>query len=60
MLFFDLVILTSKANIKVLDEHIHRAEKIILSDKTKLQETLALHTKAGDVILFSNDAPSFI
>lgn len=57
---FDLVILTSKANIKVLDEHIHRAEKIILSDKTKLQETLATHTRVGDVILFSNDAPSFI
>lgn len=57
---FDLVILTGKANVTVLHESILKAEKIILSDKSKLQETLATQTFAGDVILFSNDAPSFI
>lgn len=57
---FDLVIITGKTNAKILDEHILKAEKIILSDKSKLQETLAEHTFVGDVILFSNDAPSFI
>lgn len=57
---FDLVILTGKTNVSVLDAHIHRAEKLILTDKSKLQETLAQQTRAGDVILFSNDAPSFI
>ena len=57
---FDLVILTGKTNIKVLDDTIQHAKKIILIDKIKLQETLAQHTKAGDMILFSNDAPNFI
>jgi len=57
---FDLVILTGKANVKVLDDTIQHAEKIILIDKIKLQETLARYTKAGDMILFSNDAPNFI
>ncbi|WP_041957516.1 Mur ligase family protein [Sulfurospirillum arsenophilum] len=57
---FDLVIITSKANVKILDLHVKKAQKIILSDKSKLQETLAAQTNVGDVILFSNDAPSFI
>ncbi|KFL35265.1 UDP-N-acetylmuramoylalanyl-D-glutamyl-2, 6-diaminopimelate--D-alanyl-D-alanine ligase [Sulfurospirillum sp. SCADC] len=57
---FDLVILTGKANVEVLDLHVNKAQKIILSDKSKLQETLAEQTHAGDVILFSNDAPTFI
>lgn len=57
---FDLVIITSKANVKILDLHVKKAQKIILSDKSKLQETLAQQTNVGDVILFSNDAPSFI
>ena len=57
---FDLVILTGKANVEILDLHVKKAQKIILSDKSKLQETLAEQTHAGDVILFSNDAPNFI
>ncbi|WP_234697177.1 Mur ligase family protein [Nitrosophilus alvini] len=57
---FDLVIITGKLNRDVLDKNIKKAEKIILEDKTKLQEILAVKTKAGDLILFSNDAPSFM
>ncbi len=57
---FDVVILTGKTNTPLLDSLIHRPEKIILSDKSKLQECLAQTTHVGDVILFSNDAPSFI
>ena len=57
---FDLVIITSKANVKVLDFNVKKAEKIIITDKSKLQEILAENTYAGDVILFSNDAPNFI
>ena len=57
---FDLVIITGKMNVNILDSSIKKAQKILLTDKSKLQETLAEYTHAGDVILFSNDAPSFI
>lgn len=57
---FDVVILTGKSNTALLDSQIQRPEKIILSDKSQLQSLLAQKTRSGDVILFSNDAPSFI
>lgn len=57
---FDLVIITGKVNLKVLDLHVRKAEKIILEDKSKMQEILAQYTRAGDLILFSNDAPNFL
>ncbi len=57
---FDLVIITGSLNANILDENIKRAKKIILKDKSKIKEVLAQETKAGDLILFSNDAPTFI
>lgn len=57
---FDIVIITGKVNLKILDLHVRKAEKIILEDKAKMQEILAEHTKIGDLILFSNDAPNFL
>lgn len=56
---FDLAIITGKINQKVLSEHISIA-KILVEDKSKLQAVLAQNTKQGDLILFSNDAPSFM
>jgi UDP-N-acetylmuramoyl-tripeptide--D-alanyl-D-alanine ligase len=57
---FDIVIITGSLNQKILEENITRAKKIILKDKSKLQDILASETSAGDLIIFSNDAPSFI
>ncbi len=57
---FDLIIITGKINSKILNKHINRSEKLILKDKDNLQNTLANHTSAGDLILFSNDAPTFM
>ncbi|WP_103580384.1 Mur ligase family protein [Campylobacter concisus] len=57
---FDLVIITSSLNAEVLLKHIIKPKIIILKDKNKMQEILAKNTRAGDLILFSNDAPSFI
>ncbi|ERJ25723.1 Mur ligase family protein [Campylobacter concisus] len=57
---FDLVIITSSLNAEVLLKHIVKPKIIILKDKNKMQEILAQNTRAGDLILFSNDAPSFI
>ncbi len=57
---FDLVIITGKVNLKILSQYIVRAEKLILKDKDELQNILASHTQTGDIILFSNDAPTFM
>jgi UDP-N-acetylmuramoyl-tripeptide--D-alanyl-D-alanine ligase len=57
---FDTVIITGKVNANVLYENIHKAKKILLTDKEKLEETLAEETTVGDLVLFSNDAPTFM
>jgi len=57
---FDKVIITGSINAQVLATHIKKAQKIILKDKDKMQEMLANETKPGDIILFSNDAPTFM
>ncbi len=56
---FDLAIITGKINRDILNRHI-TTQKIILEDKKRLQEVLAQETRAGDLILFSNDAPGYL
>jgi UDP-N-acetylmuramoyl-tripeptide--D-alanyl-D-alanine ligase len=57
---FDLAIITGKINSMILLDNLKRCKKLILADKRKLQKLLAKETKDGDLILFSNDAPTFI
>jgi UDP-N-acetylmuramoyl-tripeptide--D-alanyl-D-alanine ligase len=57
---FDTVIITGSLNAKILNENIKIAKKIILRDKSELEEVLANESVPGDLVLFSNDAPSFI
>ena len=57
---FDTVIITGSINAEVLATHIKNAHKVILRDKSRLEETLAEETAPGDLILFSNDAPTFM
>ncbi len=57
---FDLVIITGERNRRLLDHEITKAKKIILKEKGELQDLLAQETRSGDLILFSNDAPTFI
>lgn len=57
---FDLVILTSSLNYEAILPNLTKAEVFKLSDKTKMQEILTNLTQKGDLILFSNDAPSFV
>jgi UDP-N-acetylmuramoyl-tripeptide--D-alanyl-D-alanine ligase len=57
---FDIVIVTGKLNATLFDNNIHVRQKTILHDKSKLTDILASQTKSGDIILFANDAPSFI
>jgi UDP-N-acetylmuramoyl-tripeptide--D-alanyl-D-alanine ligase len=57
---FDLVILTGSLNIILYDEMIKKPKKIILQNKAELVNLLAKETKAGELIYFANDAPSYI
>lgn len=58
--YFDIIVITSALNATVLRANIKKAEVYILTDKNRMEEFLASHTKSGDLILFSNDAPSFM
>lgn len=57
---FDIVIVTGALNAELFDKHLHVKNKIILKDKSAMVDVLAKQTKAGDIILFANDAPNFI
>ena len=57
---FDVAILTGKSNLNILDKNIQNTEKIIVEDKQKIEEILTKFTQSGDLILFSNDTPSFM
>ncbi len=57
---FDVVIVTGELNSKIISQHILRAQKIILQDKANLQNILTSLCQKGDLILFANDAPSYI
>jgi UDP-N-acetylmuramoyl-tripeptide--D-alanyl-D-alanine ligase len=57
---FDLVIITGSLNLDILVDSIDENKIIKLKDKTNMEQVLAENTKAGDLILFANDAPNFI
>ena len=57
---FDIVIVTGSLNANLFDKNLKVNQKIMLSDKSALVDVLANQTKAGDIILFANDAPNFI
>jgi len=57
---FDIVIITGDLNAKLFNMNITVQNKIMLKNKESLTDVLANQTKAGDIILFANDAPNFI
>jgi len=57
---FDLVVVTGDLNYDIFKENVDSEKLIKLESKDKMQEMLIEHTRAGDLILFANDAPSFI
>lgn len=57
---FDVVIITGTLNSNILDGIIHKPFKLVLKDKSHMEKMLGSVTKDGDLILFANDAPSFI
>ncbi len=57
---FDVVIVTGALNAELFNKNLKVKNKIMLANKATLTDVLASQTKAGDVILFANDAPNFI
>ncbi len=56
----DIAIVTGQLNASLFNQHLKVPEKIMLSDKSQLTTVLGEKTRAGDIILFANDAPNFI
>lgn len=57
---FDIVIITGSLNSEILSQHIYKAQKVVIKDKVNLNSVLSRFCKDGDLILFANDAPSYI
>jgi UDP-N-acetylmuramoyl-tripeptide--D-alanyl-D-alanine ligase len=57
---FEIVIVTGSLNAELFNKNIKVKNKIMLANKSVLTEVLGSQTKAGDIILFANDAPNFI
>lgn len=57
---FDLAIITGELNSKILRANIKNTQKIILKDKANIEHMLKSTTNSGDLILFANDAPSYV
>jgi len=57
---FDTVIVTGSLNAELFRKHLRVKNTLFLANKSGLTDVLAHQTKAGDIILFANDAPNFI
>ncbi|MDD3817641.1 MAG: Mur ligase family protein [Thiovulaceae bacterium] len=57
---FDIVIVTGSLNAELFRKHLSVKNTLFLGNKSGLTDVLANQTKAGDIILFANDAPNFI
>ena len=57
---FDLVIATGDLNDAIFKKYVDPDKLIKLENKAKMEEMLITETVAGDLILFANDAPSFV
>lgn len=57
---FDIAIITGELNSKILSSNIHNAQKFIIKDKAILEDILKSCSHPHDLVLFSNDAPSYI
>ena len=57
---FDVVVVTGDLNYALFKEYIDEEKLVKLATKAGMEEMLIEQTRAGDLILFANDAPSFI
>ena len=57
---FDLVIVTGDLNYPIFERLVDTDKRLKLESKSEMETMLAEQTRAGDLILFANDAPSFV
>jgi len=57
---FDLVVITGALNMPVFQRLVAKEKLIRLENKSRMEQWLAEETRSGDLILFANDAPSFV
>ena len=57
---FDLVVVTGDLNLEIFKKYVEADKLIHLSVKSEMEKMLVEETRAGDLILFANDAPSFV
>ena len=57
---FDMVIVTGDLNYAIFKKYIDEDKLLKLHSKSQMEQMLVEQTTVGDLILFANDAPSFI
>ena len=57
---FDLVVVTGDLNYDIFKEYIDPDKLVKLASKAEMETMLVEQTLPGDLILFANDAPSFV
>ncbi len=57
---FDVVVVTGDLNYNIFRDHVEASKLVKLASKAEMETMLVEQTKAGDLILFANDAPSFV
>jgi UDP-N-acetylmuramoyl-tripeptide--D-alanyl-D-alanine ligase len=57
---FDLIVVTGDLNYSIFQRFVKADKLLKLASKSEMETMLAEQTRAGDLILFANDAPSFV
>ena len=57
---FDLVIVTGDLNYAIFKKYVDSDKLLKLESKAEMERMLAERTRGGDLVLFANDAPSFV
>lgn len=57
---FDVVVVTGDLNYAIFKAHVDADKLVKLATKGEMEQMLIEQTRAGDLILFANDAPSFV
>jgi len=57
---FDVVVVTGDLNYAIFKDHVEASKLVKLATKGEMESMLVEQTRPGDLILFANDAPSFV
>ncbi len=57
---FDLIVVTGELNYPIFKKFVDSDKLLKLEGKAQMETMLAEQTRVGDLILFANDAPSFV